>query len=345
MAKHPKKMQIEPRGMPQIAFSPPILQALKPAKNVLIAGAGGGYDCYLGLPLYHSLKEAGKEVYFASYSFTDFTKATSIKNHTDIEVAIDKYLIGISSKHSGGIPFYFSELPFAFYLQQRLSYPHPVWLFAKTGVIPLRYSYQHLIDKYKIDAIVLVDGGVDSLMMGNEEGGGTFLEDTVSLAAIYPLSVPLKILACVGFGTESEEQLCHFHALQNMSNLVGQDYSAFLGCCSLLPQQLECRMLSEAYSSAIDDWMQPHSHIVPKILGAIHGYFGQNYSTHKGKEPLCHSLLMSLYWFFQSDVVTSNSYIAASLEKSVTFTDVQLIYRSLLYDGTLKIRKRQTLPY
>ena len=40
------------------------------AKTVLIAGAGGGFDLFSGLPLYFALRAAGKQVHLASLSFT-----------------------------------------------------------------------------------------------------------------------------------------------------------------------------------------------------------------------------------------------------------------------------------
>jgi len=46
----------------------PFIQELEQAKTILIAGAGGGYDVFCGLPLYFSLKRAGKTVHLASLS-------------------------------------------------------------------------------------------------------------------------------------------------------------------------------------------------------------------------------------------------------------------------------------
>ena len=48
-------------------------RSLGRAKNVLIAGAGGGFDVFGGLPLYFWLKRAGKQVHLANLSFTDLS--------------------------------------------------------------------------------------------------------------------------------------------------------------------------------------------------------------------------------------------------------------------------------
>ena len=45
-------------------------EALECSQTVLIAGAGGGFDVYAGLPIYHRLRSIGKQAYLANLSFT-----------------------------------------------------------------------------------------------------------------------------------------------------------------------------------------------------------------------------------------------------------------------------------
>jgi hypothetical protein len=49
---------------------PAFFTRLKKAKRVLVAGAGGGFDVYAGLPLAVALSEAGREVHLANLPFT-----------------------------------------------------------------------------------------------------------------------------------------------------------------------------------------------------------------------------------------------------------------------------------
>ncbi len=44
---------------------------LEDARRILIAGAGGGYDVYAGIPLYAALRRRGGEVFLGNLSFTD----------------------------------------------------------------------------------------------------------------------------------------------------------------------------------------------------------------------------------------------------------------------------------
>ncbi|MFE9658195.1 hypothetical protein [Micromonospora sp. NPDC006431] len=56
------------------AFSlavPPLFAALAPARSILIAGAGGGFDVYAGLPLAFALWRGGARVHLASLSFSE----------------------------------------------------------------------------------------------------------------------------------------------------------------------------------------------------------------------------------------------------------------------------------
>lgn len=49
----------------------PFLDRLDSARRVLVAGCGGGFDVYAGVPLAIHLLAAGKEVVFANFSFTN----------------------------------------------------------------------------------------------------------------------------------------------------------------------------------------------------------------------------------------------------------------------------------
>ena len=49
-------------------LSLPFFSELEPAKRVLVAGAGGGFDVLCGLPLYFALRAAGKTVHLANLS-------------------------------------------------------------------------------------------------------------------------------------------------------------------------------------------------------------------------------------------------------------------------------------
>jgi hypothetical protein len=49
---------------------PPLFARLDGSQRVLVAGAGGGFDVYAGLPLALALQARGKQVFLANLTFT-----------------------------------------------------------------------------------------------------------------------------------------------------------------------------------------------------------------------------------------------------------------------------------
>lgn len=64
--------------------------------------------------------------------------------------------------------------------------------------------------KLGIDAIVLVDGGTDILMRGDEHGLGSPEEDMASLAAVAGTDGVERLVACLGFGICSSTRLWRY---------------------------------------------------------------------------------------------------------------------------------------
>ncbi len=49
----------------------PIFNQLTSCRNLLIAGMGGGFDLFCGLPIYFELTKRGQTVHLANFSFSD----------------------------------------------------------------------------------------------------------------------------------------------------------------------------------------------------------------------------------------------------------------------------------
>jgi hypothetical protein len=215
-------------------------------------------------------------------------------------------------------------------------------MFARCGAAPLAEAYAALTTHLNIDAILLVDGGVDSLMRGDEIGAGTLVEDSISLAAVDTLDTPVKLLACIGFGTEVEESVCHYNALENMAALAKE--GAFLGSCALTPQ-MECFQLFEAASRYV--WELPDhskSHISTRIIPAVHGEFGNFHMYDEGYRPAIFvSPLMSLYWFFDANAVIRRSLLINEIRHTTSTTQAIMICGSMM--SKLNCRPRRSIPY
>ena len=115
-----------------------------------------------------------------------------------------------------------------------------MYAFPLTGVRPLRAAYQKLVDRLGIDAIVLVDGGTDILLRGDESGLGTPAEDMTSLGAVAGLdTVPTRIVACIGFGIDAHHGVNHTEVLENIADLDAA--GAYLGAFSVPSRSAEHR--------------------------------------------------------------------------------------------------------
>ncbi|RMF82071.1 MAG: DUF1152 domain-containing protein [Chloroflexi bacterium] len=317
----------------------PILHRLEDCESILIAGAGGGFDVFAGLPIYYTLHEMGKGVHLANYSFTDLPITRVI---SDPEVLTES-LFGARGRVKKDFQYYPEG-----YLAQWFWLEHAddvaVWMFEKTGVLPLQKNYEKLMAHLGgVDAIIMIDGGVDSLMRGDETGAGTMLEDSITLAAVDALDVPVKLMVSVGFGTEVEESVCHYHALENMAALAKM--GAFLGSCALTPQ-MEAFQFYEAACRYV--WEQPtghhRSHISTRIIPAVNGEFG-NYRMYDDSRLSPHLLspLMSLYWFFEADAVVQRNLIIDTIRQTETFHEALKIVMRLR--EKLNARPRKQLPY
>lgn len=316
----------------------PILDQVADSKSILIAGAGGGFDVYSGLPIYFTLREMGKTVHLANFSFSEFGILSIV---SQIEVLIDGLLVGVQGPITYAMPYYPEG-----YLSQWFKTIHDedvtVWMFARPGVVPLTEAYQALVEHLKIDAIILVDGGVDSIMRGDEIGAGTLVEDSISLGAVDRLDVPVKLLACLGFGTEVEEMVCHYNALENIGALAAA--GGFLGSCALTPQMPVFQQFEAACRYV---WEQPthqKSHISTRIIPAVRGEFG-NYHMYKDDEntPLFISPLMSLYWFFDARIVARHNMLIPHLSSTMTTTQAMIVCAR--FKTITNQRPRRSIPY
>ncbi|WP_250031289.1 DUF1152 domain-containing protein [Paractinoplanes maris] len=202
--------------------TPPLFAALAPARNVLIAGAGGGFDVYAGLPLAFALRESGVRVHLANLSFSELELV-------DREAWVSDHVVAVRPK-TASPDWYFPEGALSRWLAGHAQ-PSTVYAFPPLGVQTLREAYRYLVDQLDIDAIVLVDGGTDILLRGDEDQLGSPVEDLASVAAVAGLDVPVKLVTCLGFGIDAYHGVNHVQVLENIAALDRE--GAYLGALSI----------------------------------------------------------------------------------------------------------------
>lgn len=212
--------------LPQLA-----VQSLAGARRVLVAGCGGGYDVLGAVPLRHALRAAGIEVHLASLSFAYLN---GLAHAVQDEHAPNLYAVGAAAATPRA---YCPEAQLARFLDREDGGEHVVWSFDKTGVRPLAQAYRLLAERLQLDAIVLVDGGIDALLRGDETSLGTPSEDLASLAAATTLDMPV-LLACVGMTGELRDGIAHAQVFERIAQLSRA--GAYLGASALVAGTPAC---------------------------------------------------------------------------------------------------------
>ena len=302
-------------------FSLPFWDKLSQSQTVLLAGAGGGYDVFCALPLFRRLKDAGKTVHLANLSFSDVGGATG-KWVTPTLLRVDADSLGNEN--------YFPELHLARFLRGR-GEETPIYCFEASGVAPTRENYEALVQDLKPDALVLVDGGTDSLMRGDEAGIGTPVEDIASILATRDLEIKHKMLACLGFGIDAFHGVCHAYFLEAVAQLT--EMGAHLGTWSVMNQTLEANFYRDA-SEFVFRKMSRHPSIVSSsILSAIEGRFGDYHTNPRTRDSeLFINPLMGLYWTFELEYVTGRVLYPAFIEETRTARELMGIIETFRHN-------------
>ena len=310
----------------------PFFNELEKAQNILIAGAGGGFDVFCGLPLYFWLKKAGKTVHLANLSagalgFCDAENPTPALWRVTARTAATKY---------------FPEMHLSAWLTERYG-ETPIFAIAPSGARPVSAAYEWLARTLQPDAIVLVDGGTDSLMRGDEAGLATPEGDAVSLLAVHALSgIPKKLLVCLGFGVDTHHGICHAHFLENVAALSRND--AYLGAWSLLHDSEEFRLYRDACEFAFARLPQQPSIVNASIIAAVAGSFGDIHPTKRTEgSKLFINPLMGLFWSFRLENVARRNLYLDQIRDTDTTEEVALAIEEFR-DSLPAIRPWTTIP-
>lgn len=306
--------------------------AIENSQRILVAGAGGGYDVYAGLPIYERLRLLGKNVYLANLSFVPLG-TTKAKVLTRALYEVEATTTGPDS--------YFPERTLAQYLSQRGENVR-VYALEKLGVAPIREAYAHLAQLLALDAIVLVDGGTDILLRGDEVGLGTPSEDITSLAAVAATDVPTRVVACVGFGVDTYHGVCHANWLENVAALAAD--GSFLGAAALLERMPEVRLYLDAVNAADMTARQRPSIVNGSIVSAIEGHFGDYHrSSRTQSSKLFINPLMSFLWAFDLNAVARRNLYLGRLADTQTIRDVHLAIE--YFRETVRSRPWEAIPH
>jgi len=310
----------------------PIIDELKKCKNLLIAGMGGGFDVFCGLPIYFELQKQGQTVHLANFSFSDIENARH-------GIRLTPTLVGINFDPNELYP-YFPEFYLAEWFKLSKGQDISIWCFQKTGAYPLTENYHVLANHLSLDGILLIDGGVDSLMRGDEAEKGSLIEDATSLYAVNELSsIKHRFIACTAFGAERD--ITYSHVFENIAAITKE--GGFLGACSLTPSMPSYQEFEKAVLHVQGKPFHDPSVINSSMISAVQGHYGDYHLTDKTKgNRLWISPLMALYWFFDMGVVAKRNLFLSQLQGTMTFREA--VNRVLEFGRHITHRPQGNVP-
>ena len=256
----------------------------------------------------------GKTVHLANLSFSQLYGSTG-KRHGEA-------LVEVTHKTEGSVR-YFPEAHLARWFHGERGEDVSIFGIDRVGARPVAAAYKNLVAHLGgVDAVILIDGGTDSLMRGDESGLGTPEEDIASINAVDKLEgVASKLLLCLGFGVDTFHGVCHSQFLEAVADITRA--GGYLGAWSLTREMPEVA----AYESAVE-WthhamFNNPSIVSTSIVSAIKGQFGNyhaNYRT-KGSELFINPL-MSLYWAFRLEQVARRCLYLEEIGETETWYDL-----------------------
>jgi hypothetical protein len=280
-------------------------------QTVMLCGCGGGFDFVHSLILYPELARLGKRVVIGSYSFGDPNDIAG-----DASVVFDQEGVVAKRVTAASVPnpYYGPEVHVCSYLDRQFPQdaPHSVYAYyARSFSVPLlKVLYRQFAQRHAIDAIVLFDGGSDSLMIGDEEGLGDPIEDCVSVTTVASLTeIKTRILISIGLGCDRHNHVSDAASLRAIAELTAQ--GGFLGAVVLQPGSVGYRF----YKNGLDHIYERQgfrSVVGDVITASAEGHFGSEYIPARLKSRVDPGEMflwpmMAVLWAFDVDVVARRS--------------------------------------
>lgn len=311
----------------------PFHEQLSTAKTVLLAGAGGGYDLFASLPLLHWLQQSGNRVHLANLTFSDL-------RYEDAERP-SPALVRITPD-SHGSANYCPELHLSRWLSDQSGLT-PIYVIERTGVAPVIDAYRWLADETQADTVILVDGGTDILLRGDESGLGTPQEDMASLVAVQELTnIPRRFVASIGFGVDAFHGVCHAHVLENIAALTAD--GAFLGAWSLMRETPEFVFYRAACDYVISRLPRHPSIVNTSVIDAAMGWFGDHHGTKRtGGSELFINPLMPIYWTFHAEALARHNLYLDRIKHTQTYAELTLAIEAF-HSTQPKLRPWRDIP-
>lgn len=305
----------------------PISKQINHARSILLVGGGGGYDLFSAIPLFVELNLQGRHVQLAS-----MLPRAGIPGTERLQGAPGVFRIGPAAANPN-LPC--PEAWLARWMEDRLGKRARIWGVMPSGVQTLRTSWRFIISQCEADCVVLFDGGLDSILRGDEVSIGHPYEDLASLSALAGIEGGRRIIAGIGLGAGLGAGVHHADVLQRIAELT--QAGAFLGSTSLVGTNTAGTVYREAVQFAFDHQTgTPRNLVHDSILRALGGEFGAEF-TKSWVSPL-----LPIYWYFDMLLVARSNLLISAIESTETFDEIPAAIARVR--TTIPLRHSGTLP-
>jgi len=317
-------------------------------RTVLLCGCGGGFDFLHGLLLYPELERLGKQVVVASYSFGDVDALTG---DTKIFFEEGAAVVKRVTAQTGHAEAYAPEVHLCSFLDTRRPERDAHFAYAsnsRTFSVPtLRRFYEQLVREHAVDAVVLVDGGSDALMVGDELGLGDPIEDAVSVQAVAALEqVSCKVLLSAGLGVDRHNGVSDASSLRAVAELSAA--GGFHGALAIEQGSAGHRFYRDCITHVYSR-QTFRSVVTAAILSAVEGKFGAGDPARIADQPIGPESLfvwppMSFLWAFDVETVARRSLLGGWLRIAETPAECYAAVREGRRALSQDLRSREQLP-
>jgi len=290
--------------------------SIRHGSRVLIAGAGGGFDVFCGLPIAFELEQKGCSTHFASFSFTDLRKVCDGRAHST-------GLLEVTSRSTLSEGDYFPESYICRWYRAERNAIVSVWCLPQRGVVPTLASYDWLVEHLGIDVVICIDGGIDGIFRGDEHDLATPSMDSISVIATALCKAAQRIYACAAFGVEGAEgRVSHAQGLQRIAEY--SRHGSFLGVGAIVNQS----SAGAEFLRVLNDLVQRlsplrQSVVLNSLRASLLGQFG-HLTVHvktSDRQPWI-SPLTQLIWYLDARAVAEGKLFFADARHSQTVSQV-----------------------
>lgn len=320
----------------------PLWSMMEAANVIFISGCGGGFDVLQGLPLYFKLKGMGKTVYLGNLTSSNIktTDAPVLVSASDLaqspvlfEVTADSNL----TKSATPANAYFPEKYLCEWFRS-IGTELAVYTFMKRGITSLTTAYRYLLSRFNIDLIILLDGGNDSLMAGDEHQLGTPAEEMMTMFAVHSLDCK-AVLVCLGLGADRFHGVSDCSTFRAVAELTAGD--GFLGAFSLVKSMPEVQGYLDASTYVQTRMPTSLNYVHYYVSSALDGHFGA-FSPPSSEHSLFTTPLMCHYFSFSLPSVIRRVKYRELVED--TKTQVDLMLGIEYYRNNFPIRDCEEIP-